>query len=357
MESDAEDYLADNADSAMVSLLTPTQAKPESVLAEDAGQGTGMVNVSWAAPNDVRQSITDDMESYASWSVDDFGSWSSVYGEPKGGAGQIYSTVSYPHEGEKFGYLVFNPNEWSKELTDNNPSLKPHSGEKYLASFYSYTGQGAETQYYDSNDWLISPTLSGEAQTVSFWVNNVKAGNTDNVECVELLYSTAGNDTTEFVKLGDTYVVAGGEWQQVSVSLPEGATHFAIRRCTPAKNAFVFMVDDVCYVAGSGRLKGFNVYRDQQLVATLEASEAAFTDRNVPDGAHIYAVTALYAEGESAPAYSQRVTTAIDTITKLEGKPFDAYTVDGKLVGRNLTSLRQLKPGTYVINDRTVVVK
>ena len=40
-----------------------------------------------------------------------------------------------------------------------------------------------------------------------------------------------------------------------------------------------------------------------------------------------------------------------------DGKPFDAYTVDGKLVGRNLTSLKQLKKGTYVINDKTVVVK
>lgn len=28
-----------------------------------------------------------------------------------------------------------------------------------------------------------------------------------------------------------------------------------------------------------------------------------------------------------------------------------------KAVGRNLTSLKQLKKGTYVINDKTVVVK
>ena len=71
------------------------------------------------------------------------------------------------------------------------------------------------------------------------------------------------------------------------------------------------MVDDVCYVGGSGVLKGYNVYRDQTLVATLEPTRTTFTDSKVPDGTHTYAVTALYAEGESAPAFSQRVTTAI----------------------------------------------
>lgn len=356
-EFDDDDYTDDNEVSAVVKVLTPDQAKPENVSAEAVGAGTGQVNVAWAQPNDESASVTDDMESYTSWSVDDFGFWNSVYGEPKGGAGQIYSSVPYPHQGEKFGFMVFDPRDWSWELTDKNPSLKPHSGKKYLASFYNYTEEAGSVEFYDSNDWLVSPTLSGEAQTISFWVNNVKAGDSDNVEKFELLYSVAGNDTTEFVKLGDTYTVSGGEWQQITASLPAGATHFAIRHCTDSKHSFVFMVDDVCYVGGSGVLKGYNVYRDQTLVATLEPTQTTFTDSKVPDGTHTYAVTALYAEGESAPAFSQRVTTAISALAVEDGKPFDAYTVDGKLVGRNLTSLKQLKKGTYVINDKTVVVK
>ena len=101
------------------------------------------------------------MESYTSWSVDDFGFWNSVYGEPKGGAGQIYSSVPYPHQGEKFGFMVFDPRDWSWELTDKNPSLKPHSGKKYLASFYNYTEEAGSVEFYDSNDWLVSPTLFG----------------------------------------------------------------------------------------------------------------------------------------------------------------------------------------------------
>lgn len=178
--------------------------------------------------------------------------------------------------------MVFDPRDWSWELTDKNPSLKPHSGKKYLASFYNYTEEAGSVEFYDSNDWLVSPTLSGEAQTISFWVNNVKAGDSDNVEKFELLYSVAGNDTTEFVKLGDTYTVSGGEWQQITASLPAGATHFAIRHCTDSKHSFVFMVDDVCYVGGSGVLKGYNVYRDQTLVATLEPTQTTFTDSKVP---------------------------------------------------------------------------
>ena len=233
----------------------------------------------------------------------------------------------------------------------------PHSGKRYLASFYNYSGQGAETEYYDSNDWLISPSLSGAAQTISFWVNNVKAGNTDNVEQFELLYSTAGNDTTAFVKLGDTYTVAGGTWQQISVELPEGATHFAIRHCTSAKTSFVFMIDDVQYEAGSGLLTGYNLYRDEQLVATVDANQTTWVDQNVPDGTHLYAVTARYAEGESAPTFAQRVTTAVGKVNLSDEKPFDVYTTDGRLVARGLTALSQLRRGTYIINDQTVVVK
>ena len=36
------------------------------------------------------------------------------------------------------------------------------------------------------------------------------------------------------------------------------------------------VVDDVCYVGGSGVLKGYNVYRDQTLVATLEPTQTTF---------------------------------------------------------------------------------
>ena len=112
-EFDDDDYTDDNEVSAVVKVLTPDQAKPENVSAEAVGAGTGQVNVAWAQPNDASASVTDDMESYTSWSVDDFGFWNSVYGEPKGGAGQIYSSVPYPHQGEKFGFMVFDPRDWS----------------------------------------------------------------------------------------------------------------------------------------------------------------------------------------------------------------------------------------------------
>ena len=357
VETEDLTFPAANADSATVTLLVPTQSQPESLSAEDAGQGTGRVNLSWAAPLKTTSIVEDDMENYPAWAMDGFGDWTATYGEPKGGAGQLYASVPYPHQGEAFGYMVFDPRDWSTELTDQNPSLVPHSGKRYLASFYNYSGQDAETEYYDSNDWLISPSLSGEAQTISFWVNNVKAGNSDNVELFEVYYSTAGNDTTEFRKLGDAYTVAGGLWQQVSVNLPAGATHFAIRHCTTAKTSFVFMIDDVKYEAGSGLLVGYNLYRDQQFVATVDANQNEWVDEHVPDGTHTYAITAVYAEGESAPTYSQRVTTAMDKVAIADGKPHDVYTTDGRLVARGVTSLNQLSRGTYIINDQTVVVK
>lgn len=355
VENDGETYAADNTALATVRLQTPEQAKPEAVTAENAGHGS--VKVDWNAPAVETSVVNDDMENYTSWSTDAFGGWTSVFGQPKGGAGQIYSSVAYPHQGEQFGYIAFDPYAWSQELTDQNPSLVPHSGGKYLASFYSYREQDGNVTYYDGNDWLISPALSGEAQTVSFWVNNVKAGGSDFPETFEVLCSTAGTDTLSFVKTGEKYTVSGGQWQQVSVALPAGTTHFAIRHCTPADKAFVFMVDDVSYVSGNGSLKGYNIYRDGELVAFVDASLTDYTVENVPDGDHVYAVTAVYAEGESAPTFSQTVTTGIASLQAVPGRAFTVYTVDGVLVGRGFTSLSQLKKGTYVINDKTVIVK
>lgn len=68
-------------------------------------------------------------------------------------------------------------------------------------------------------------------------------------------------------------------------------------------------------------------------------------------------MTAVYANGmESKPATtSLEVVTAINEILN-SGKSFTIYTLDGKLISNQATSLNGLK-GVYIINNKTVVVK
>ncbi len=339
----------DNTASAEVELVDPSQAKPAAVSAETAE--TGGVTINWTAPATASMEVTDDMESYTSWNVDDFGDWTSLYEGDKGGAGALYSSKAYPHQGEKFAFVAFDPNSWTPEVTAQNPSLVPHSGEKYLAAFYNYTEKDGATTFYDSNDWLISPALSGEAQTVSFWVNNVSNSGTDFPEEFEVLYSKGGMETTSFQPVGEPMVVSGGQWQKVEFALPEGATHFAIHHFTNGEQSFVFMVDDVKYVSGNGSLKGYNVYCDGKLIGTAEATAVSFNDANSTDGQHTYAVTAVYAEGESMPATAQITLEGISQIESGAAQSATVYSIDGKRAGKHL------QRGVYIENGKKVVVK
>lgn len=355
VELDADGNTADNEATARVELTSPTQAKPENASAQQTEGGS--VAVTWAAPADDEAAVTDDMENYDSWNTDNFGEWKSLYQGEKGGAGVLYSTKEYEHQGEKFAYIAFDPESWAPEVTAQAPSLVPHSGDKYLAAFYSYTDDGNNTTFYDGNDWLISPALSGKEQTVTFWVNNLSVGGTDYAETYDVLYSTEGTDLASFVKLGETRTVSGGKWQQATATLPEGATHFALHHNTPGAQAFVFMVDDVTYMSGSGRLKGYNIYRDGKLVGTVSADKLAFTDGSAAAGTHTYAVTAVYADGESLPATASETTVGIASLAADGTASYTVYTTDGRLVAKDIKSLRTLKSGVYVVNDRTIVVK
>ena len=41
----------------------------------------------------------------------------------------------------------------------------------------------------------------------------------------------------------------------------------------------------------------------------------------------------------------------------MDGKPVDVYTIDGKLVRRQTTTLRGLRKGVYVVGNKKVVVE
>ena len=69
-----------------------------------------------------------------------------------------------------------------------------------------------------------------------------------------------------------------------------------------------------------------------------------------------YAVTAIYADGTESKPVEVNITTALDNIEN-DGKPIDIYTVDGKLVRRQATSLDGLRKGVYVVGNKKVIVK
>lgn len=329
--------------------------KPESASVTDNNNGT--YTVSWTSPADARKVVTDSFEEYDSWSQDKFGDWTAKFSEEKTETGNIF-TYPYPGVGDPFAFVLVEPLDYwiDSETMGNFPCLKPHSGNKYLAAFYSF----ANGDYIDANDWLISPALSGYKQTVSFWVNNLVSPGVYNLETFDVLYSTMGTDFKDFIKLGETYDIESGEWQEINVELPEGAKYFAIHRKTREDDAMIFLVDDVTYEKGTEIVTGYNVYRNDQLLKTMSPDQTEFVDETAEAGEkYTYAITALYESGESEPIIAIVDTTnGIQDVENVLGtKTYNVYTLDGQLIGKDIKSLNGLKRGIYVINDRKVIIK
>ena len=118
---------------------------------------------------------------------------------------------------------------------------------------------------------------------------------------------------------------------------------------------YALKIDDITYRRASAAPTGYNLYRDGELVTSFAAGETVYV-YNSNNGDGEYAVTAVYAKGESEPALAN-VATGIENITGEQCEKFDVYTVDGRMVAKGVKSLSQLKAGVYVIGNKTVVVK
>lgn len=351
VELDGDANPDDNVADADVELVVSTKTAPSDVKATTDDGKT--VSVEWTKVTETSETVTDDFEAYTPWSTDEFGDWTSVYGQKGVAKGPFSRSYPHPAEGKRFAYTVVEPATWlPSDVLDIYSCIKPHSGNRYLASFYSVEN----SQYIPADNWLISPSLAGDEQTVCFWANSFKSEALDYPETFEVLYSTSGTTVDDFKPTGVKATVSGGEWTQYSAKLPAGATYFAIHNTT--EDTYMFMVDDITYTAGCGKVVAYNIYRDGERIAQVGADEvAAYTDHVADGGSHVYGVSAVYAGGESEPVYVSPITAIVGVDAAVSDAPFDVYTADGCLVRRNARSLKGLPAGAYVVAGRTIVIK
>ena len=348
-------YEADNTMEASVTLHQPEVGKPEQAVSQLAA---GNVQLSWAAPTATIESVVesfegDDYEDFslsgitASQRVGKMGDWTVVNGDA-----DTYSvnplSVSFDNEGRVTAWMVFNT-----AAVDGEMYQSAHTGQKFAATFTSVKPQ---------SNWLISPELSGEEQTVSFYANipepvsvNTSAAGEPYPELFEVLYSTEGTDTLQFQRIW-SFEQAEAAWTRASVVVPAGAKHFAIRDVSDALNACGLFIDDVAFTRKSAQPVAYNIYSEYDLAKTVAATEAL--SATVPAGAEFYSVTAVYANGyESQPVEFTDVTAIRDVNGAQALTRFDVYTLGGAKVRSQATSLRGLRKGVYVVGGKTVVVK
>lgn len=335
------------------------------------------VNLKWTEPSEQpAETVTETFDSYAPWSTS-FGDWTLVDGN-NAEACNFFDGYESPFYKKKFAFIIFDPNSLLEgyDILGTYPGFDGHGGGQYAAVPYEWTDNTGndESGFVDGDNWLISPRLSGNAQTISFYVNNVQIDETGACkETFDVLISKSGKNTDNFVKVGATRVADGQNmisddtnWKLVTVNAPKGTNYFAIHQNTPASTAFLFGVDDVTYEVGAecanDEVAGYNIYRNAKKIATVDGTTLSYNDTEAESGDY-YNVTILFKDSdgnitESAFSNTATVTSSIETIEScVKASSYDVYTLDGKTIMTGAASLKGLQPGAYIINGRKFVLK
>ena len=256
----------------------------------------------------------------------------------------------------------------TEESIDPNTTYpwKAYSGNKVLVALSPYYGA--------QNDWLISPELSGDEQTISFYT--LAYNDSWGKEQIFVYASKYGTDVDEDFDTANPLLSGGdaetgyeitntvmkrGAYEKIEVDLPKGTRHFAIRVSTPSNDGFL-LIDEVSYKAAkteiSVHLIGYDIYCDD---VKLNDEPIAETNYEVEsDGkSHDYYVKAVYQEGEALPSvvYRSGMSSIEDIVVSSEGASVSIYDLNGRIVKSvNATSeLETLPVGVYIVNGRKVV--
>lgn len=313
-----------------------------------------VVNLSWTAPSldDARTSetVVEDFESedYTPMSISGAGGW-TVYDGDKKKTYNIFRESYNPYKTQPIGFQLFN--RTVAEVSDTYwADAAPHSGEAFMMA---PSAQGAE-----NDNWLISPELSGNEQTVSFWAKSCMIAWP---ESFEVLYSTTDNSVESFTQVVEVENYPADDavpetWTDFKATLPKGAKHFAIHH--KAYDTLALMVDDVTYEGAPDMpediaLTGYYVFRDGVRITETLVTETSYKDAPMTgsdaEGAQefTYTVIPVYNYGpapKSNEVVVSVVSTGIDGVVSGEGT--------SNVVYYNLNGVRvdagNLVPGVYV---------
>lgn len=359
----------------------PVYPVPENVSAVLVGKDE--FKLTWTEPDlksVTRAPVTDSFETYCSWSNTNCGDWIFI-DEDHGGAGgaQNVTMPGVPNGSEQSWWILDTRLEVLDRNLENEINFAPHTGNKMLAAMYGmdFSTGAYPTTPVRNDDWAISPELSGEAQTIKFFARSYS---NYFPEQFEIYYSTSTNDLDDFELLDETGQTMNVPvtWTEYSYTLPAGAKYFAIRY--NGNWLYMLFVDDVTYTAADSdplNHLGYNIYRDGQKLNDDTHQELEFSEKDVPN-THHYAVTALYAQGESRPARAvvNHIYSGVEEVEgsnvaiiskkgniivcNAEGLAVSIADLQGRLIydGKGLESMNfSVAPGVYVVRAGNTVAK
>lgn len=336
------------------------------------GQVDGQdVKLSWSTPEQP-EVVTESFEKYRPFSINYLGDWDLV--DQDQAVTYALSEYHFPHEGEPYAFIVFNPELTNKPLpVSENPMVKPHSGNQFLAAFPAVNNllTGLRTA---NNDYLLSTLLNGKKQTVKFWARSTFADNGKGISLKEAFRAGAIKRVGENDFQVDTLIKVldvPAEWTEYTMELGPEYDIFFIN-CI-SDNKFMFQIDDITYAPKPYTLLSYNIYRDGEFYKNVTGTN--FTDAGAGQEKHYYEVSVLYKDspehsnGESnlsnkwgTPNTGVTDVNATDIeitgmqgyihITKATGNQVVVYNVNGQIVDSRMVNNEAYIPasaGVYIV--------
>lgn len=339
--------------------------------------------LSWIAPDLGEQDatlVTESFESpeYESFTTKSFGLW-TLYNYNESDTWP-YDSKKWTFPGIKtpFGFILMDAATAGlpAECSGYNGSPDPDSGSGRCLQAFAHKDDA-------NNAWLISPKLSGEAQTIKFMARSLDP-DSYNPEQFIAYYSAGSTDPDFFSPIAFTGGPAEGaplEWTEYTFALPEGAERFAIRSYSEAR--YVLLLDDFTFTGYMNpladlRITGYNIYRDDVKVAQAPADATSWTDTESIPGNHVYTASVAYNLGESGlsdelnlatsgisgvdatPATRISAQAGAIVIKNAAGCPVSVTSIDGRTVAeatdRDSMTIA-VGPGIYIVRAGTTTAK
>ena len=312
-----EDERSTNNKAADNVFMLTGKSLPTPVLSGQYNDADESVVLTWTKPEG---HVLEGAEAYLPFTFKNLNDWTMVDGDKNHTQkfNNWNSSVDFPNWNTPKAFIVMEPYAagMGPDVMVGGEKFLPHSGHMYFAAFHS--ASSATKDWADNDDYMVSPKLNGEAQTVKFWAKGYRGAESAGYvteaqykESLEVLYTTQDidlanietllKDGTTFLVAKETFVINDKEWEQYSAALPAGAKYFALHRNTPAADAFIMMIDDIEFTVAAQEPTAYRIYVNGAMMNEQPANVTSVTAQDV-DFRNEYFVTAVYDGLESAPS-------------------------------------------------------
>lgn len=250
--------------------LTLVKAKPSNLNASYESEG---IELNWS----LHSAFTDKMETYVDFERSTISNY--ILRDLDGFETYTYTNFTWPDAGIPMSYMVFNP-----FTTTPAVDLPTWSGRRVLTAFAGPDGV--------NNDWLIIPAGGGQ---FAFMASSLT---TSGLEKFRVLYSTTGNQTSDFTQIGNIITCPVG-WTEYTYDIPADAKYVAINYVS--FDTYFLMIDDITFEKEYDHALSYNIYVDGNIVAS-GITEQNYTLTNLSIGNHLVEVEAVYNTGVSQRA-------------------------------------------------------